>query len=283
MNTDIQLTQLENDRLDSLEAVIERGKKTFVEVGAALMEIRDSRLYRSQYKTFEEYCHAKWGFSRNFAHMQINAAEIANEVLTIVNIPNETTAREFVSVPPEDRPAVAQKAKAIAESKGRDKINSRDVKEAKQEAKPASEPHKVEVIEPEPEAEPIEILPPAPPEIKSDLETWLANMPLMKQLSGIQKRKFEESAKLYFAYQNDIRELGNRFRRRINGINSLHRSRYMTRVMTSFEINDPSFWLLCGECKGTGWNGTKSHCGACNCDGFQPISMAHNNRKVVSK
>ena len=283
MNTDIQLTSDEIVSLAHHESIIEGAKIAFELMGRALCTIRDNRLYRQQYGTFEEYCQKRWGFSSSFAHKQINSSEVAEDLRTIVHISNEGTAREFVSVPPEDRPAVAQKAKAIAESKGRDKINSRDVKEAKQEAKPASEPHKVEVIEPDAEAEPIEILPPAPPEIKSDLETWLANMPLMKQLSGIQKRKFEESAKLYFAYQNDIRELGNRFRRRINGINSLHRSRYMTRVMTSFEINDPSFWLLCGECKGTGWNGTKSHCGACNCDGFQPISMAHNNRKAVPK
>jgi hypothetical protein len=283
MNTDIQLTSDEIVSLAHHESIIEGAKIAFELMGRALCTIRDNRLYRQQYGTFEEYCQKRWGFSSSFAHKQINSSEVAEDLRTIVHISNEGTAREFVSVPPEDRPAVAQKAKAIAESKGRDKINSRDVKEAKQEAKPASEPHKVEVIEPEPEAEPIEILPPAPPEIKSDLETWLANMPLMKQLSGIQKRKFEESAKLYFAYQNDIRELGNRFRRRINGINSLHRSRYMTRVMTSFEINDPSFWLLCGECKGTGWNGTKSQCSSCNCDGFQPISMAHNNRKAVPK
>jgi hypothetical protein len=283
MNTDIQLTTEEVNELTALESEIEQNLSGVWKFANALKTIREKRLYRQKYKTFEEYCQARWNFGRDFASKQIQAAEVAQDLSTIVYISNEGTAREFVSVPPEDRPAVAQKAKAIAESKGRDKINSRDVKEAKQEAKPASEPHKVEVIEPDAEAEPIEILPPAPPEIKSDLETWLANMPLMKQLSGIQKRKFEESAKLYFAYQNDIRELGNRFRRRINGINSLHRSRYMTRVMTSFEINDPSFWLLCGECKGTGWNGTKSQCSSCNCDGFQPISMAHNNRKAVPK
>lgn len=36
-----------------LERKVERA---FYEAGKALMEIRDRRLYRSTYKTFEEYC-----------------------------------------------------------------------------------------------------------------------------------------------------------------------------------------------------------------------------------
>ena len=44
-------------RLAELEAIIETGTQTFVEVGNALLEIRKRRLYREQgYKTFEDYC-----------------------------------------------------------------------------------------------------------------------------------------------------------------------------------------------------------------------------------
>lgn len=135
METQIALTNEESARLEELEIVVERGKQTFIEVGMALMEIRDGRLYRGYFGTFEEYCQQRWGFTRNFAHMQINAAEVATGLLTTVNIPNEKTAREFVSVSTEDRPAVAEAAKAIAAEHGRDTINSRDVKEAKAKVK----------------------------------------------------------------------------------------------------------------------------------------------------
>ena len=125
------LNEIEQAELHRHESVIQRGKQAFIEVGTALMSIRDGRLYKGEYDTFEEYCQSKWGFSRNFAHMQIQSAGIAGELLTTVNIPNENTAREFISVPAEDRPVIAEQAKAIAATHGRDTINSRDVKEAK--------------------------------------------------------------------------------------------------------------------------------------------------------
>ena len=51
-------------RLAELETVIESGIRTFVDVGRALLEIRDSRLYRESYPTFDEYCRERWGFGR---------------------------------------------------------------------------------------------------------------------------------------------------------------------------------------------------------------------------
>jgi hypothetical protein len=43
------LLPAERGRLAELEQVVERGLQTFVEVGLALTEIRDSRLYRVKY------------------------------------------------------------------------------------------------------------------------------------------------------------------------------------------------------------------------------------------
>ena len=39
----------------------ERGKQTFVDVGMALMDIRERRGYRFQHGTFEEYLRERWG------------------------------------------------------------------------------------------------------------------------------------------------------------------------------------------------------------------------------
>ena len=131
------LSESEQTKLQQLETVINCGKQAFIEVGTALMEIRANRLYRGEFNTFEEYCQSKWGFNRNFANKVILSAEIASNLGTVVPIPNERTAREFISVPPEDRPAVAEESKAIAVEHGRDTINSRDVKEAKAKRKTA--------------------------------------------------------------------------------------------------------------------------------------------------
>ncbi len=73
---DAQLTAVETGRLAALEQTIERGLQTFVDVGTALLEIRDSRLYRQTFGTFEEYCRERWGFTRMRASQLINAAEV---------------------------------------------------------------------------------------------------------------------------------------------------------------------------------------------------------------
>ena len=42
------------------EAVVSMGWHTFVDVGLALPEIRDHRLYREEFDDFDTYCRAKW-------------------------------------------------------------------------------------------------------------------------------------------------------------------------------------------------------------------------------
>ena len=63
-----QLIPLEAEKLARHEQVIERGLATFVEVGEALSEIRDARLYRESHTTFEAYCRERWGFTDRRAH-----------------------------------------------------------------------------------------------------------------------------------------------------------------------------------------------------------------------
>lgn len=86
---------VEVTELGRLEAVIERGLTTFVEVGNALLEIRERRLYRETHGTFEGYCRERWGWSRVHAHRHIQAAQVAG-VLPIGNAPqSEAVAREL--------------------------------------------------------------------------------------------------------------------------------------------------------------------------------------------
>lgn len=71
------LTALESKSLSRHEATIERGKTAFVEVGLALMAIRDGRLYRAGYDTFEDYCQKRWGWARQNIVYYIGAAQVA--------------------------------------------------------------------------------------------------------------------------------------------------------------------------------------------------------------
>jgi hypothetical protein len=83
--------------LAELETVIQRGFDSFVEVGRALMEIRDRRLYREQgFSTFEVYCRKRWNFSRQRGHQLITAVAVADNVSTVVDSrPTERQAREL--------------------------------------------------------------------------------------------------------------------------------------------------------------------------------------------
>jgi hypothetical protein len=103
--------------LDACERVIERGIQTFVEVGQALLEIRDHRLYREEYPTFEEYCKGRWGWSRDYANKQIRAAGVVENLAPIGTLDTnvskpltEAQVRPLTSLLPEDQRAVWQAA-----------------------------------------------------------------------------------------------------------------------------------------------------------------------------
>lgn len=97
------------------EAVIEKGLQTFYDVGQALKSIRDQRLYRDQYETFEDYCRERWGFTDERARLLMRSSEVIDtlkETPTIVGVlpQNEAQVRPLITLPTEDRIAVWQEA-----------------------------------------------------------------------------------------------------------------------------------------------------------------------------
>ena len=69
-------TALQFATLEELETRIAAGLKTFVDVGRCLLEIRDRRLYRNKgYSRFEDYCREQWGWGKQYAYRQIEAAK----------------------------------------------------------------------------------------------------------------------------------------------------------------------------------------------------------------
>ena len=109
------LTVVESGRLVELEQTIARGQKTFVEVGAALAEIRDTRLYKQEHGTFEEYCRVEWGWEKAYANHVIRAADVVKSLPEnlATMVATERQARELVKVAPGERAGLVQ---AIADS-----------------------------------------------------------------------------------------------------------------------------------------------------------------------
>jgi len=104
-----ELTKPESLTLIQCERVIEQGKQTFIEVGTALCRIRDERLYRAEFGSFNEYCEARWGWSDNYARRLISAANIAQSV-PIGTVSTASQARELANVEPAKRAEVLEKA-----------------------------------------------------------------------------------------------------------------------------------------------------------------------------
>ncbi len=113
IDTTFELTATEQVRLIHLENAIEVGLRTFVDVGNALLEIRDARLYRLNYATFEDYCRERWGFTRMHASRLIGAAEVVANVTNWLQIDPPTTesqARPLTVLEPEQQREAWQRA-----------------------------------------------------------------------------------------------------------------------------------------------------------------------------
>ncbi|MBO0767551.1 MAG: hypothetical protein J2O48_02580 [Solirubrobacterales bacterium] len=122
------------------EAIIERN---LAEVGAQLREIRDKRLYRDRYSTFEEYCQQRWSMDRRNANRQIEAAEVVGSIDPSLPRPaNVAVTRELAPLHRED-PKRAQKVWAEVVEEHGPKPTARQVREHVQVAsEPAPEPRK---------------------------------------------------------------------------------------------------------------------------------------------
>lgn len=107
-----QLSTVEQAELTACETIIKKGLQTFIEVGSALMSIRDNQLYRATHATFEDYTLSRWGISRPRAYQLMGAAQVAENLSTIVDTPpaNEAQVRSLVSLTPDDQRAAYQNA-----------------------------------------------------------------------------------------------------------------------------------------------------------------------------
>jgi hypothetical protein len=72
-----------------------------MEVGIALLEVRDNRLYREKFSTFEEYCRERWKMTRQRANQLIAASEVAGTLTTCVVKPQtEAQVRPLTTLDP---------------------------------------------------------------------------------------------------------------------------------------------------------------------------------------
>jgi hypothetical protein len=93
----------ESHELERCEVVIKQGLNTFIEVGQALRTIKEKRLYRISFKTFEDYCVGMWAFKRSEAYRLIDASVVISNLSPIGDIlpKTESQTRPLTSLEPE--------------------------------------------------------------------------------------------------------------------------------------------------------------------------------------
>lgn len=103
------LTPTEQNHLKFYEAKIEKGLKTFIEVGESLLKIKNEKLYRQSHSTFEEYCEKRWNIGIRQSQRLMNAAEVVKNLKehdqSVVLPTSEYQIRTLAQLP-----SVAQKA-----------------------------------------------------------------------------------------------------------------------------------------------------------------------------
>lgn len=145
----IALSAAELTELASCEMVIEHGLKVFHAVGMALLTIREKRLYRADFTTFEAYCEQKWGFTDNYALRLMRGAEVVENITGTLPIGrvlpagtppiggvlpvNEAQVRPLVSLTPDNQRAAWQTAVETAPG---GKVTGAHVAQVAQDYKP---------------------------------------------------------------------------------------------------------------------------------------------------
>jgi hypothetical protein len=151
-----QLTAPERTDLRKLCKIVEDGLGKFIEVGSALLEINERKLYRETHKTFEAFASEKFGISKSHAYRMIEAAEIRADLSPIwgqspiaAAINTEGQLRELGRVGSEALPDIVEKIAEKCEAEGckpTAKVIKSVVDETLGKTKPEPKP-----VKPEPE------------------------------------------------------------------------------------------------------------------------------------
>lgn len=97
----VSLAKAGRSQLAQCEEVIERGLDSFIEVGNALLQIREGRLYKDDYDNFEDYCRERWDMCGRRARQLTDAAEAIQNIGSGTMVPqSERQIRPITTLPP---------------------------------------------------------------------------------------------------------------------------------------------------------------------------------------
>ncbi|MFI5776903.1 hypothetical protein [Nocardia sp. NPDC051570] len=129
MAGDGPLSEREQDQLSACESSIGTLRLAFWAAGRALQIVRDGRLYRDAYTTFDDYVEQRWEMQRSYAHKLIRAWPLAARLHPMAPGINEGQIRELLPVATEygEEAAVTVYATLAA---GESKVTAGRIREA---------------------------------------------------------------------------------------------------------------------------------------------------------
>ena len=261
--TSTALTKSEQAELIEHEAAIESSKAN---IGGRLKKIRDKKLYRAIYKTFESYLDNRWGISRSRGYELIDVADVT-ENLRIgqsenvrhggqkATEPNARQARELAKAPPEEQAEVWEE---VVETTA--KPTAKAIKGVVEERKKAKESKP----EPEPESPPASIV-----------------------LDPI-KREVPESLRERYAVATELAAIGRKLdgiKREVVQYQGVAGAEFLPITAIELAIRDlkdsivqAGYWTACPRCGGKG-------CSRCDKTGFVPKSrkgqLSHEDKEIL--
>jgi hypothetical protein len=97
------LNRIERAQLQQLEDVLQTARRWAVEEAKALLEIKEKKLWRGQYKSFEDYGLERWGYEHSQLYRLTQWGEVIRTVSPYRGPPAPRDARE-AAVRPDPRP-----------------------------------------------------------------------------------------------------------------------------------------------------------------------------------
>jgi hypothetical protein len=122
---------------------IQAGLNAFQRAGKKLIRIRDERLYREEYDTFEDFCKATLGKSKTYINNVIQGYELIQALIAqgeTVLPDSERLARQLAKYPKSDRNSIWKRAVQIA---GQKKPSYKLLRQAATEIVPSKESEKI--------------------------------------------------------------------------------------------------------------------------------------------
>jgi hypothetical protein len=135
----LALTTEEKIRLRQLELTVEKNLSGFIQCGRALLEIRESRLYRERYATFADFCRERFAIARSTADQLCRSTQVfqtLESTLAGSNTPipeniSELALRPISRLPDPELQAQTWRVASMATPKGKTPTHSTTAKIAR--------------------------------------------------------------------------------------------------------------------------------------------------------